>query len=186
MDKKPPLQILTDILSCKYLCSALKRWQGVALFFSEWLFNIFQLCKGMRTLKLCCWKQSVWKFIGRVVTSTFQEHVIILSLVSPNRGGGRTQKEGAAHTICFYFHLPSVNSFSYLDKYVFVLIRKDYSLVCTQLLSTAVHEQVQGEGILAEPVAKNEQKYNILEQEWLNKELFSNGCLWVTNTKQSP
>lgn len=52
-DKKTPLQILTDILSCKYLCSALKRWQGVALmFFSELLFNIFQLCKGMRALQL--------------------------------------------------------------------------------------------------------------------------------------
>lgn len=90
--------------------------------------------------------------------------MIILSLVSPNRGGERTQKEGAVHTICFYFHLPSVNSFSYLDKYVFVL-RKDYSLVYMQLLSTAVHEQVQGEGILAEPVARSEQKYNILKQE---------------------
>lgn len=34
-----------------------------------------------------------------------------------------------------------------------------------QLLSTAVHDQVQGEGILAEPVVKSEQKYNILKQE---------------------
>lgn len=91
--------------------------------------------------------------------------MIIPSLVSPNRGGGRAQKEGAAHTICFYFHLPSANSFSYLDKYVFVLIRRDCSLVYMQLLSTAVHEQVQGKGILAEPVAKSEQKYNILKQE---------------------
>lgn len=91
--------------------------------------------------------------------------MIIPSLVSPNRRGGRAQKEGAAHTICFYFHLPSVNSFSYLDKYVFVLIRRDCSLVYMQLLSTAVHEQVQGKGILAEPVAKSEQKYNILKQE---------------------
>lgn len=64
------------------------------------------------------------------------------------------QKEGAAHTICFHFHLPSVNSFSYLDKYVFIIIRKDYSLVYMQLLSTAVHEQVQGEGILTEPLVK--------------------------------
>lgn len=45
-----------------------------------------------------------------------------------------------------------------MDKYVFVPIRKDYSLVYMQLFSTAVHEQVQGEGILAEPVAKIEQK----------------------------
>lgn len=73
------------------------------------------------------------------------------------------QKEGAVHTICFYFHLPSVNSFSCLDKYVFILIGKDYSLVYMQLLSTAVHEQVQGEGILIQPVVKSAQKYDILK-----------------------
>lgn len=73
------------------------------------------------------------------------------------------KKEGAVHTVCFYFHLPSVNSFSYLDKYVFILIRKDYSLVYMQLLSTAVPKQVQGEGILTEPVVKSAQKYDILK-----------------------
>lgn len=73
------------------------------------------------------------------------------------------QKEGAVHTVCFYFHLPSVNSFSYLDKYVFILIGKDYSLVYMQLLSTAVHERVQGEGILIQPVVKSAQKYDILK-----------------------
>lgn len=73
------------------------------------------------------------------------------------------QREEAAHTIWFCFHLPSVNSFSYLDKYVFMLIRKDYILVYMQLLSTAVHEQVQGEGILTEPVVKSALKYDILK-----------------------
>jgi len=73
------------------------------------------------------------------------------------------KKEGAVHTICFYFHLPSVNNFSYFNKYVFILIRKDYGLVYMQLLSTAVHEQVQGEGIFPEPVVKSAQKYGILK-----------------------
>lgn len=46
-----------------------------------------------------------------------------------------------------------------------------------QLLSTAVHEQVQGEGILTEPVIKRAQKYDILKLQYPNKELFNRGCL---------
>lgn len=52
-----------------------------------------------------------------------------------------------------------------------------------QLLSTAVHEQVQGEGILTEPVVKCAQKYDILKLQYPNKELFNSGCLWVTKYK---
>lgn len=50
-----------------------------------------------------------------------------------------------------------------------------------QLLSTAVHKQVQGEGILTEPVVKSAQKYDILK--YPNKELFNSGCLWTTKYK---
>lgn len=50
-----------------------------------------------------------------------------------------------------------------------------------QLLSTAVHKQVQGEGILTEPVVKTAHKYDILK--YPNKELFNSGCLQITKYK---
>lgn len=137
MDKKTPLQILTDILSCKYLCSALNRWQGVSvMFFSELLFDIFQLCKGMRTLKLFCWKLSVWKFIGRVVTTTFQEHMIILSLWFPQIEDGEEHRKKEQHTqyvftsICHLLTVSAtwINMYLYSSRKITVLSTCSYSV----------------------------------------------------------
>jgi len=91
--------------------------------------------------------------IGRAVTSTFQEHTLILSGFPKQRMREECRKK--EHHIYFYFHLPSANSFSYSNKYVFILMRKCLCLVYMRLPSTTDHKQVQVEGILTEPVVKS-------------------------------
>lgn len=104
-DKKTPLQILTDILSCKYLCSALKRWQGVALmFFSELLFNIFQLCKGMRALQLLLEEECLKVHWQSSYIHFSRTHDNSLFGFPKQRRGKNTERRSSTHNM---FLLPS-------------------------------------------------------------------------------
>lgn len=148
------------------------------MFFLELLFNIFQLCTGMRTLKHLCWKYIVWMLIGRAVTSTFQEHTLILSGFPKQRMREECRKK--EHHIYFYFHLLTASA-TQINMYSY-----SWGNVC--VLSTC--------GYLAQLITNKSKLRAFLLNQWLkvhrntfgnkntqNEKLFNSRSCWITKYK---